>query len=754
MLTDRMMRWAARWLERHGLGTIADTLDSQVADSGDVDAMHAIARRALEMGETAAAITRLEKATAIRPGDASLWCTLGAAYRHSDDFSAARHAYERALAIKPEYPQVLSNLGEWCIAKGKAEEALEWFDKALVCAPDFFEARLNKVAALFELGRYEDARDAAERLVAYQPDRHEPYLNLGNVLVHTGKAKQGIKQYKKALELRPGYPEAHFNLATLLGSRNDLGKSIEYLERQIKERGETVQNLGMLAAAHQAAGNLTKAEELCQRIFEKQPDNFTALVTLGSCLSTGGDSAAALSLYERIVELDGGQAAMISNILFESNYQSQSGREAVFNRHRQWADNLETPLLTAADFSTRDRDSGRKLRIGYVSGDFVTHPVGFLLRDILRYHDKSRFEVHCFSMVIRAEEVLPELREAAEKWEDIFFLSDEEVVDMIRKADIDILVDLSGHTAFNRLLIFARRPAPVQIEWIGYFHSTGMKSIDYFITDPHTTPPGGGQFFSEIPVYMPHTRFCYGPPPYTPEVVPPPVEKSGTVTFGSFNRLAKMTDEVVAAWARILRAVPASRLVLKSGALADKTVRERLTGRFTKLDIPADRLDMRDSSPHIEMLAQYGDIDIALDTFPFNGGMTTLEALWMGVPVVTIAGDTVVSRQTISALANIGLADQLTSPDVESYIQVAVGLAADRARLVRLRQAMRPLMAASPLCQPEQFTRDLEQLYLRMWEAWCRGEKLASDIAAAPAVWAGVLGPAQPLAAPVVANFC
>ncbi len=730
MLIAHVMRWTARWLEKRGLGAVADTFDIRAAHFGDVAAMHDVARRALERGETAAAIAQLEKATAIKPDDASLWCTLGAAHRRSDDFEAARHAYERALVLKPDYLQVLSNMGEWCIAKGRAEEALRWFDKALVCAPDFFEARLNQVAALFELARYEDARETAEKLVADEPDRPEPYLNLGNVLVHTGKAKQGIKQYRKALELRPGYPEAHFNLATLLGSREDLVNAIGYLERQIKERGETVHLLGLLAAAHQAMGHLTQAEELCRRIFEKQPDNITALATLGSCLSNGGDSAAALPLYERVVALDASQASMGSNVLFECNNISQLGREEVFRRHCEWAAHFETPLLAPVSFSPRGREPGRKLRIGYVSGDFTRHPVGFLLCDILRHHNEQRFEVHCFSMVIRADEVLPELREAADVWEDIFFLSDEEVVEIIRKSEIDILVDLSGHTAFNRLLAFARRPAPVQVEWIGYFHSTGMKSIDYFITDPHTTPPGGGQLFSETPVFMPHTRFCYGPPEYAPEVMQPPVEKSGSITFGSFNRLPKITDEVVMAWAGILLAVPESRLVVKAGALADTTVRERLTARFTKLGIEQGRLELRENSSHAEMFAEYGDIDIALDTFPFNGGMTTLEALWMGVPVVTIAGNTMVSRQTVSALANIGLADELAFPNVAAYIQGAVALATDRARLGELRRQIRPRMMASPLCQPERFARDLEALYLRMWEAWCRGKKLGSDISA------------------------
>jgi predicted O-linked N-acetylglucosamine transferase (SPINDLY family) len=354
--------------------------------------------------------------------------------------------------------------------------------------------------------------------------------------------------------------------------------------------------------------------------------------------------------------------------------------------------------------------------------------VGFLLRDILQHHDASQFSIHCFSMVIRPEEVLPELREAADSWEDIFYLTDDEVADLIRKAEIDILIDLSGHTGFHRLLVFARHPAPVQAEWIGYFHSTGMTSMDYFITDPTTTPVGSGQLFSETPVFMPHTRFCYGPPEYAPDVAVSPLEKLGTITFGTFNRLPKMTDTVVAAWGKILQAVPNSRLVIKSGALSDTKAQERLTARFAQCGISGDRLDLREGSSHAEMLAEYGDIDIALDTFPFNGGMTTLEALWMGVPVVTIAGDTVVSRQTVSVLANIGLAEELAFESVSAYVEGAVSLANDRARLAALRSQMRPRMAASPLRQSEQFTRDLEALYRRMWHAWCAGEKLPSDL--------------------------
>ena len=723
-----LTRWVSRWLESRGLGHVADTVDRLDASAGDVSALHGMAKRALGRNDHQQAIELLRQAVTVSPKAPDIWCSLGAACRHGGAFEDARAAYLQALSIQPDYPEVLSNLGEWHIANGEPEAALPWLAQALQVAPGFFQARINQTAALFELGRFEEARLIAERIVKDEPASAEACLNLGNVLVHTGKTKLGIRQYQKALELQPHYAEAHFNLSSLLGSKEDLAHAIGYLQRRLEERGDSVQNLGMLASAYQAAGQLEQSEKLCHRILQRQPDNLTALITLGSCLSNGGDSAAAAALYKRVVDSDPTQVAMGSNILFEYNNVFAVEREQLFALHRAWAQRFEKPVLGQPDFAVRNRDPERRLRIGYVSGDFTRHPVGFLLRDVLQNHDKQQFSVHCFSMVIRPEDVLPELRQAADSWEDIFFLSDEEVVSLVREQEIDILVDLSGHTAFHRLLAFARKPAPVQAEWIGYFHSTGLDSIDYFITDPVTSPRGSGQLFSEVPVHLPHTRFCYGPPDYTPEVSPLPSLANGYVTFGSFNRLPKLTDETVQAWARVLRAVPHSRLVIKSGALSDAAVSSRVRQRFEQRGIDAARLQLREGSSHHDMLVEYGDIDIALDTFPFNGGMTTLEALWMGVPVVTLAGDTVVSRQTVSALANLGLDSQLAFPSIDAYVQGAVTLASDPERLAQLRQRLRPLMAASPLRDARQFTWDLEALLRRMWRAWCRGEKLPSDL--------------------------
>jgi protein O-GlcNAc transferase len=719
-------------LERKGLAAVASVVEMRAARGGNINAMHAVAKRALNCGDHVAAMSAIEPALAKAPDDPALWCTRGAAHRHALEFDAALSDYKQAIKLNPRFLQALSNLGEWHLARGSAENALTWLNAALQIDPDFFEARVNRLAALFELGRFEEARGEGEDLVASEPERPEPYVNLGNILVHTGKAKQAVKLYRKALELRPDYVEAHFNLATLLGSQDDLKKAIGYLERQIEARGESIHRLGLLAAAHQAAGHLTKSEELCRRIIDRQPESLSAHITLASCISTGGDAAAALPVYERVVELDGSQASMASNVIFELNYLPDFSREEIFRRHIAWAERYEMPLLSKTSFDDRDRDPRRKLRIGYVSGDFCAHPVGFLLRNILRNHDRENFEIHCFSMLMRPDDVSADIQASADVWEDVFLQSDEELAAMVRRATIDVLVDLSGHTAFHRLLTFARRPAPVQATWIGYFHSTGMSSMDYFITDPHTSPPESGQLFSEVAVHLPQTRFCYGVLEYAPEVAPLPAGESGPITFGSFNRLAKLNEQVLDAWARILHAVPGSRLVLKAGAFGDAKVRERFVDRFAKRGIDVPRLDLRAASSHREMLGEYGEIDIALDPFPFNGGMTTLETLWMGVPVLTLEGDAVVSRQTYSILANLDLTAELACHSVDAYIERAVALANDRPTLMRLRSQLRPRMAASPICQAEQFTRDLETLYRRMWHAWCNGGRLQSDVYSNP----------------------
>jgi len=720
------------WFERKGMSSLAASCFRNGAASTGKSAAEAgfrLGKQLLEQDRAKEAVVACTQALARDPSHARAWCALGAAQRRLVNMSAAKEAYDHALSVDLDYAQAWSNLGEWQLAQGEASTALESFEHALKLDQHLLEALNNRVAALYELGRFADAEAEVRLAIERHPDQAALHVNMGNVLLHTGKAREAVKSFRRALEYDPACAEAHMNLSMLFGETYHIAETLDFIKNEIALKGESAQRLASLALAQQARGDFAAAEASCRKVLEMQPGNVSALITLAGCLSARADHRGANALHERALVSNPQLPAICSNIAFNATYMSDLSLAEVFDCHREWARRFEKRSADAVFEHTPSNHPDQPLRIGYVSGDLGVHPVGFLLRDVVLNHNRDLFEIHCFSMMRKDDEITVAIRESASAWHDALLLSDDELAKEIHGQEIDILVDLSGHTAYNRLPSFALKPSPVQATWIGYFHSTGLENIDYFITDPHTSPVGAGQLFSETPVWLPHSRFCYSPPTYAPEVSPAPVLARGWITFGCFNRMEKLVEPVIAAWIKILNAIPESRLLLKAGALQNESVRDQLRQRFVDGGLDASRLEMHGPSSHPEMLEQYGAIDIALDPFPFNGGMTTLEALWMGVPVVTLAGDTVVSRQTVSALANIGLADELAFPNVDAYVAGAFALANNPARVAELRSQIRPRMIASPLCQSEQFTRDLETLYRRMWQAWCSGKKLPSDIA-------------------------
>lgn len=730
-LSARLWLRLGSWLESKEMAGLAAICFRNAAASGGrtgAEAGFRLGKRLLAEDRNREAAAAYEDAVRRNPAHARAWCGLGAARRRLADMDAAREAYQEALRLDPYYAEAWCNLGEWRLVKGDAAAALECFEHALQQSPSLLEALNNRVAALYELGRYEDAETQARQAIARHPREASLHVNLGNVLLHSGRARPAVKAFREALECDPACPEARVSLATLLGETGLLADAISFIEHAIAVKGESAQRLASLALAQQAAGDHAAAELTCHKVLDLQPGNVSALITLAGCRSSRADHRGAIALHEQALITNPNMPGIYSNIAFEATYLPDLSPEQVFFYHREWARRFETPVAERRFAHVPDSDPDRPLRIGYVSGDFGRHPVGFLLRDVARHHDRTQFHVHGYSMERNRDDINLAIGERAEAWTDALLMSDEELAAQIHRDRIDILVDLSGHTAYNRLPVFALRPAPVQATWIGYFHSTGLESIDYFITDPTTSPRGCGQLFSETPVDLPHTRFCYWPPDYAPDVAPPPAIERGRVTFGSFNRIEKLMDPVIAAWARIIHGTPNSRLLVKAGNLDKEGIRAHLRERFAVHGLVGDRLELRGASAHPTMLADYGEIDIALDPFPFNGGMTTLEALWMGVPVLTLAGGLgVVARQTVSALENLELTE-LAFPDVDAYVQGAITLAGNLDRLAELRRSLRPRMAASPLRQPEQFARDLEALYRRMWKAWCRGETLPSDV--------------------------
>jgi predicted O-linked N-acetylglucosamine transferase (SPINDLY family) len=412
-----------------------------------------------------------------------------------------------------------------------------------------------------------------------------------------------------------------------------------------------------------------------------------------------------------------------SNLLLTMNYNPRYDASEIFIRHTEFAKHFELPFQSSSVRFPNVKDVHRPLRVGYVSPDFKGHSVAFFIEPVLAAHSKNRFEVFCFSDVPQEDEVTKHIRSSADHWRDISRMTDSEADEIIRKDKIDILVDLAGHTAYNRLLLFARKPAPVQVSWIGYPATTGLSAMDYKIVDSYTDPPGmTEQYYTEKLLRMPECFLCYRPDEESPEVGPLPSQSAGHVTFGSCNNFAKVTPEMMELWGKILEGVPGSRLLLKAKSLSDRSTREYVKDLFQGKGISGDRLELLGWEPSVRgHLETYHRIDIGLDTFPYHGTTTTCEALWMGVPVVTLAGKTHVSRVGVSLLSNAGL-PELVAHTGDEYMDIAINLAKDTNRLRELRDRLRTMMTDSPLTDAGRFTGHLEKAYRDIWEKWCAGK--------------------------------
>ncbi|MBI2752897.1 MAG: tetratricopeptide repeat protein [Betaproteobacteria bacterium] len=720
-----------RWLDSKGLDGVAETCYRFAGNEGGKNGSEALLRLGKKLtanGALQEALKAYQESVRSDPTNANAWCALGAAYRHSTQLQESRRCYDRALEIDPSNLHALTNIGELHLAKGDPGAALGYFERVLDEAPMFYEALGNRIAALIECDKLIEAEQAAKQAIEHYPDSAPLQVNLGIVLVRSGKERLGLIAYKRALEIEPDNQEAILNLAILQNNTKALKDSVEFIRRRIELKGESADLQRLLATALKSNEQMAEAEAAYRKLLENHPTDASGWMALAICVSARGDPAQGIEYYKIALDLQPSGDVICSNMVFDSTYLPDLTPEAVFKRHLEWAERYETPLLEKQFRHLPGKEAENRLKIGYMSGDFCNHPVGNLLRGVLQQHDHSKFEIHCFSTSDVSDEFTGILRANSDCWHEVQLMSLEELAYLIKAQGIDILVDLSGHTALNRLLVFALKPAPIQATWIGYFHSTGLKSIDYFITDLYTTPRQSKQLFSEIPARLPHSRFCYTAHEFAPEVSEPPFDKTGYVTFGSFNRLAKLTNPVIEAWSRIVMKVPDAKLMIKAHGISDAKTAERLKRRFEACGLSPERLILRPSSSgHFQILQEYSEVDIALDPFPFNGGMTTLESLWMGVPVVALAGNSVVSRQSASVLTNIGH-DELIFRDVESYIAGAVALALDTRRVASFRGMIRRQMSRSPLCDAEQFTQNIEMLYRRMWQAWCRGEKLGPEI--------------------------
>jgi len=586
-------------------------------------------------------------------------------------------------------------------------------------ASDALAARRRAFAFLSD-ARHAEGEAEFRRMLGHNPDDAELRLMLACCLTPQGRWDEAVAELKAAVRLRPDYVPAYFNLSGALQSRGDLREAKDALERVLELQPVFPEALCSLAGVLRQMGAAGEAEARLREAIEQRPTLAAAHYNLGNLLHSTGRVAEAIASYRTAVVNDPQFVTAHDNLLFCLNSDPRYSPADILKEHAAWAARHAAPLTPAAPSFHNEPDSARRLRIGYVSPDFKSHSVAYFLEPVLEQHDRALYEVWCYVLNGESDEVTARLRGLADHWVECGGLPDEALAQRIRQDGIDILIDLAGHTKANRLLVFARWPAPVQVTWLGYPTTAGVPAIQFRLTDGQVDPPGMQAFNTEQPVRLPHSYFCYRPLAGAPAVGELPALKAGYITFGSFNSCTKLSDQGLELWARVLAKLPDTRLLLKAAGLGDAATRAQLQGRFAQLGVAADRLVLLGAERKVEdHLAHYNRVDIGLDTYPYNGATTTCEALWMGVPVVTLKGETHASRMGASLLTAAGL-QSLVATTPEQYAAVCVNLATDTGRLAALRTGMRARLGASPLMDAAGFTRAIEEQYRALWRDWCQ----------------------------------
>ncbi|WKZ12433.1 MAG: tetratricopeptide repeat protein [Gammaproteobacteria bacterium] len=566
--------------------------------------------------------------------------------------------------------------------------------------------------------------DAAEAIctevLAGEPDHADAHHVLGLVALRRGDGARAVEEINKAIASNPSQPDFYTSLGLAHYGFGRVAEATSRFRQSLELRPRDAGTLNNLGVCYKEQDQYSEAADAFREAIALDPGQFAARMNLSSTLTLQGDLDGALAALREAIALKPAFAAGYSNLLAALNYGAEGSPEDLHREALEFERRYAAALLPAAPQFANTPDPARVLKIGYVSPDFREHSVAHFISGLLSAHHRDRVAVYGYAEVRRPDDRTRQLQAGADQWRTIAGKSDEAVAAMIREDGIDVLVDLAGHTANNRLLVFARKPAPVQVTWLGYPGTTGLRAMDYRLTDAIADPPGeSDRLHTEKLIRLPRGFLCYQTAQPLPEVAPPPCLAHGHVTFGSFNALLKVTPQVVRVWARILQQVPDSRLLLKSQGLTDPPTRVRLVRAFRELGVDTDRVELLGVMPAREAhLGLYARVDIALDPFPYNGTTTTCEALWMGVPVITLCGNRHAGRVGASLLGQVGLAE-LVAADEAAYVGLAETLATDRQRLAVLRGTLRPRLQGSALMDLPGFTTALEQAYREMWTQWC-----------------------------------
>jgi predicted O-linked N-acetylglucosamine transferase (SPINDLY family) len=583
---------------------------------------------------------------------------MAVAHHQAGRLQVAEQIYRQVLALEPDHADALHLLGIIAHQGGKHEIAIEYIGRAI---------SRHGTNATF-------------------------HNNLGDAYRALGRFSEAIASYRRALQLEPNFSGFHYNLGLTFKDTWQLPEAIACYER----------------------------------VLQLEPNHVMAHNNLGNALQAQGQVGEAIACFRRALELKPDYRMAHSNLVYALHFCPDYDARTIYEEHQRWNQAHAEPLARFIEPHANDPTPERRLRIGYVSPDWREHPIGRFMLPLLEAHDHESFEIICYSGVRFPDTITHRCRAHADGWRDVPALSDEHLADLIREDQIDILVDLTMHMAGSRLLVFARKPAPVQVTYLAYCGTTGLSTMDYRLTDPYLDPPGPvagdrvtgaarERIYSEQSIWLPETYWCYRPVIPSPPVTPVPARQDGRVTFGCLNSFTKVSEAALAAWSRLLEALPRARLLLHAPA---GNPRARVLDFLARHNISPERLDFVGLVPAADYFRLYERMDVALDPFPYGGGTTTCDALWMGVPVVSLAGQTGVGRGGLSLLSNVGL-PELVARDAEQYIRISLELAGDPARLNQLRATLRERMEKSPLMNAARFARNIEASYRKMWTDWC-----------------------------------
>ena len=667
-------------------------------------------------GQLDEAIAAFHRALELQPIFPEALNNLGNALGNRGQLDETIAAYRQALKLRPEYPEAHNNLGNTLREREQLQEAIPAYRQAIELKPDYAEAHNNLGNTLRELGQLDEAVAACRHALQLKPDFAGALNNLGAALAAQGELDEALAAYRNALRLEPNLPEVHINLGNALRTRGQLDESAAACRRALELNPNSAVAHNNLGVALKDLGQLDDALAACRRAIALKPRYPEAHNNLGDALKDRGELDEAISAFRDAIQINPDLAPAHSNLIYTLHFHPGHNSRTIAGEQERWNRQFGDPVKRFILPHANDRSPDRRLRIGYVSPDFRDHVVGRYLLPLFRNHNRENFEVRCYSDTGKPDKLTEQFRAHAFQWRSTVGAPDEELAKIIREDGIDILVDLTQHLAGNRLPMFARKPAPVQVSFAGYPESTGLEAIEYRISDRFLEKaPAHEEIAPKEWIHLLDSFWCYDPCGVKLEVNSPPALESGTVTFGCLNNFCKLNEQVLRLWAKLLGRVKGSRLMLSSSSGSHRT---RTLQILESEGIDALRVEFVELRPRREYLELYHRLDIALDTFPYNGGVTTCDALWMGAPVVSLAGETPVSRAGLSLLTNLGLPEWVAHSESE-YVKIAESLAIDLPYLAQLRSTLRNRMENSILMNAPRFARNVEAAYRSMWQRWC-----------------------------------